>query len=105
MRPYQKLYYAKFGFDQCDDVYSEVSQSELCNDIHHINARGSGGTIKEERIENLIALTRYEHTKYGDKKQYKSWLFMVHKQRMVEAGVEFDEKWIDNEIRRWSGYA
>jgi 5-methylcytosine-specific restriction endonuclease McrA len=37
-----------------------------------------GGTKEAENIENLQALCRDCHVKYGDKKQFKEYLKEVH---------------------------
>ena len=41
-------------------------------DIHHIEPRQAGGSKLKDTIENLMALCRKCHLKYGDKKQYKT---------------------------------
>ncbi len=38
-----------------------------------------GGTKKPEDINNLMALCRDCHVKFGDKKQYKEYLKETHK--------------------------
>jgi hypothetical protein len=38
-----------------------------------------GGTKKEDTIENLQALCRICHIRYGDKKNYKGFLIETHK--------------------------
>ena len=68
MKGYQKLYFKSFGYASSDTVYSEIS-GDVANDIHHIYSRGMGGTSEPDRIENLIAVTRDEHEKFGDKKK------------------------------------
>jgi hypothetical protein len=52
-------------------------------DIHHIEARGMGGTTTKDVIENLMCLCRECHLKYGDKKQYKEWLKDIHQERLT----------------------
>jgi 5-methylcytosine-specific restriction endonuclease McrA len=52
-------------------------------DIHHIEARGMGGGNKDT-IENLMGLCRNCHIEYGDKKQHKEMLKVVHKVKMTE---------------------
>lgn len=58
---------------------------ELCDaqltDIHHIEARGMGGTKKVDTIENLMGLCRSCHLEYGDKKQYMDYLKDKHKEK------------------------
>jgi 5-methylcytosine-specific restriction endonuclease McrA len=46
--------------------------------VHHIEARGMGGTNEKDTIENLMGLCRKCHIEYGDKKQYKEFLKEIH---------------------------
>ena len=46
-------------------------------DIHHIERRGMGGGEKDY-IENLMAVCRSCHVRYGDKKQYMELLKSKH---------------------------
>jgi 5-methylcytosine-specific restriction endonuclease McrA len=77
MQKHTKLY-MEF-FDYFGDEYIPC---EMCNkkavDIHHIVARGMGGSEKD-KIENLMALCRSCHIKYGDKKHYLDMLNQRHK--------------------------
>lgn len=72
-----------FGFTTGDFIPSEISGRPAA-DIHHIKSRGMGGdpTGKRDVIENLMALTREEHDRYGDKAQYVDWLKDVHRSYM-----------------------
>tara|TARA_R110002050_G_scaffold214559_2_gene350735 strand:+ start:2250 stop:2483 length:234 start_codon:yes stop_codon:yes gene_type:complete len=55
---------------------------EVCNktavDIHHIDARGLGGSKEKDTPENLMALCRECHSYFGDKKQFKEMLKTMH---------------------------
>jgi len=51
-------------------------------DIHHIDCKGMGGSKQKDYIENLQALCRECHLKYGDKKQYKEFLLTKHKEKL-----------------------
>lgn len=77
MIDYKKVYFDYFGYKQGDFMPSELS-GEAAADIHHIHRRGMGGDKTKPRIENLIALTREEHTEYGDLKHYKAFLYKKH---------------------------
>ena len=56
-------------------------------DIHHIEARGMGGSNSKDTINNLMALCRECHSKYGDKAQYKEYLKKTHEKRLHEMGI------------------
>lgn len=78
MKNHVKIYLDYFGYQEGDFIPSEIS-GEMAVDIHHIEARGMGGSKKKDVIENLMALTRDEHIKFGDKKQFKEYLKEVHR--------------------------
>lgn len=82
MKKHTKIYFDYFGVDYdpvsgWHNCVSEISGLPAI-DIHHIEARGMGGSRTADRIENLMALTREEHEKYGDKKQYREYLQKIH---------------------------
>lgn len=95
------LYMSCFGYGDADFIPSELSGLP-CQDIHHVACRGAGGTKTEDRIENLIGLTREEHLEYGDKKQHMEFLYRKHMEFMSASGVKFDRAWIMAEIERHS---
>lgn len=66
-----------FQYSPGEFIPSEIS-GKPADDIHHIDCRGMGGSKNKDSIDNLIALTREEHEKYGDKKQYLNWLKHIH---------------------------
>ena len=101
MKKHTKIYLKSFRLAPGDLIVSELSGS-VANDIHHIISRGMGGSKYLDRIENLMALTRREHEVYGDKKQHMVGLFKSHKEYLISRNVEFDEKWIDEQIERYS---
>jgi hypothetical protein len=82
MQKHTKIYFDFFDVEYDPFTGQHNCKSELsglpAQDIHHIEARGMGGGKTADRIENLMALTREEHEKYGDKKQYKAMLKRVH---------------------------
>ena len=83
MKNHVKIYFDYFGYDEHSFVPCEVCGSASV-DIHHIEARGMGGSRKPDVIENLQALCRAHHLQYGDKKQWKDWLKKVHAIKMAE---------------------
>jgi len=78
MKPYVKIYMEHFNYALDDFIACEVCGSQAV-DIHHLERRGMGGTKKSDQIENLVALCRSCHIKYGDKKEYKQFLEDKHK--------------------------
>ena len=82
MKKYIKIYFDYFDIDYdpvsgWHDCKSEISGLPS-TDLHHIVRRGIGGSQGKDTIENLMALTREEHEKYGDKSQYIEWLQEIH---------------------------
>lgn len=107
--PYQKrkipnhtrIYFEAFGYDLEDPnqfVPSEINGKKAV-DIHHIIGRGKGG---EDRIENLMALTRLQHLDWGDKKNLIWNLLSMHRQHMKEHGVQFDNDWIEEKMGQYA---
>jgi 5-methylcytosine-specific restriction endonuclease McrA len=81
MKKHTKIYLEFFGYDISDFIPCEMCGSKS-TDIHHIEARGMGGSKLKDNIENLQALCRPCHILYGDKKQYKELLKTVHLVKM-----------------------
>ena len=65
MKKHTKIYLDYFSFDRCDFIPCEVCGNPA-TDIHHIDARGMGGSKTKDYIENLQALCRGCHIEYGD---------------------------------------
>lgn len=82
MKKHTQVYFDYFDVDYdpvtgWHNCKSEIS-GDPAEDIHHLNRRGMGGSKTKDNIENLMALTRDEHLKYGDKKQYMDYLKQIH---------------------------
>jgi len=77
MKPYIKTYFKYFGYDETDAIFCEVC-GKIAQDLHHIQARGMGGSKYRDNIENIMALCRPCHEFYGDKKQHKDFLIITH---------------------------
>ena len=80
MKKYTRTYLNYFGYDETDFIPCEVCNKQAV-DIHHIQAKGIGGSKTKDNIENIMALCRECHIKYGDKKQYKDFLKQIHDER------------------------
>lgn len=78
MKKHTMIYLKHFGYDISDFIPCEVCGTTAV-DIHHIEARGMGGSNTKDVITNLQALCRECHTKFGDQKQYKDFLKEKHR--------------------------
>jgi 5-methylcytosine-specific restriction endonuclease McrA len=77
MQKHTQIYLQGMGYKKTDFIPCEVCGSQAV-DIHHIEARGMGGSKDKDTIENLMGCCRQCHIKYGDKKQYKEFLKEIH---------------------------
>jgi len=82
MKKHTKIYMKHFDYIADDFIPCEVCDSKAV-DIHHIVARGMGGSDKDN-INNLMAVCRKCHIKYGDKKKHLEWLQEIHKKKIEE---------------------
>lgn len=77
MKKHTEIYMDYFGYDKTDFIPCEVCESQSV-DIHHIKPRGMGGSKTKDVIENLQALCRPCHIKFGDKKHHMDFLIITH---------------------------
>ena len=77
MKNHTKIYLKYFNYGIEDYIACEVCDSKAV-DIHHIEARGMGGSKTKDTIENLQALCRQCHIFFGDKEQYLQFLKDKH---------------------------
>lgn len=77
MRNHTKVYLSFFGYGEESFVPCEVCGARAV-DIHHIEARGMGGSKSKDEIDNLMGVCRSCHIEYGDKKQHKDFLKETH---------------------------
>lgn len=85
MRKHTKIYLDYFGYVKDDFMCCEVCGGRMV-DIHHISARGMGGSNDKDKIENLMGLCRSCHIEYGDKKQHIEFLMSKHLNFMNDYG-------------------
>lgn len=62
MKKHTKVYMQGMGYSVGDWIPCEWCGTTAV-DTHHIEGRGSGGTKREETVENLVALCRECHLK------------------------------------------
>lgn len=94
MKKHTKIYIDACGFTDTDFMPSEISGAKGV-DIHHIVNR-------ENRIENLMLLTRDEHVKYGEIKDKMFFLLMKHKEYLDYNGVNYSEEWFNQYLTKYS---
>lgn len=82
MNNHIKTYLDYFGFSGYEFIPCEICGSKSV-DIHHIKARGMGGSKKMDGIENLMALCRLCHEEYGDKNQHREFLEFAHRKKLL----------------------
>ena len=81
MKNHVRVYLEHFGYDLTDFIPCEVCGGKG-QDIHHIKARGMGGSKTRDTIDNLQCLCRRCHLEYGDKKQWMDFLKEKHKSKI-----------------------
>ena len=81
MKPHIKTYIEYFNYGLEDFIPCEVCGAKG-TDIHHLKARGMGGSKHLDYIANLLSLCRHCHIKFGDKKQYMDFLIDTHEEFM-----------------------
>ena len=99
MKKHTQVYFDAFGYDKDDPttfIPSEISGVKAV-DLHHIVTR-------EDRIENLMYLTRLEHQEFGEIKEAMVYLLKIHRRRLQLAGIPFDNSWFEKYITQYSIY-
>lgn len=79
MQNHTKVYFKHFNYAGDEFIACECCGARA-NDIHHIVARGMGGVANNrlDIIENLQAVCRTCHNKYGDKAEWLEFLVKKH---------------------------
>ena len=81
MKKHTKIYFDYFGYDETDFIACEVCGSKSV-DIHHLDAKGMGGSKLKDYIENLIAVCRDCHIKCHDNKDFNNEAKQIHLDRL-----------------------
>lgn len=96
MKKHTLIYMEELGYHMSDYMPSEISGTRGI-DIHHIVNR-------EDRIENLMLLTRKEHTELGEIKTKMVYLLEEHRLFLEVNGVRFDNNWFEEHINKYKIY-
>lgn len=80
MQKHTKIYFDGMKYDpDFDYIPCEFPTcNRRCNDVHHIRARGMGGSKHRDFIENLMGLCTGCHLKYGDVVEWRLYLLQRH---------------------------
>lgn len=88
LKRHVKVYLTHFNYDISDFVPCEMC-GDRAVDVHHIERRGMGGSKHKDVIENLMALCRLCHNQFGDKKEFKQDLIIIHNKFLKDDGTIF----------------
>ena len=83
MKKHTKIYLNYFNYTTADFIPCEICGAKAV-DIHHIDCRGMGGSKEKDNIENLMALCRFCHFKYGDIKHLIDFLKKEHLKKIAK---------------------
>ena len=81
MKNHTKIYIKEMNYHETDWIPCEMC-GQTAVDVHHIEARGMGGSKDKDIIENLMALCRSCHNRYEGNKSDKAMLRIVHLVKM-----------------------
>jgi len=83
MKKHTKIYLDFFNYSTVDFIPCEICGAKAV-DIHHIDCKGMGGSKEKDTIQNLMALCRLCHFKYGDIKNQIDFLKEIHLKKIAE---------------------
>lgn len=81
MNKHTKIYYSYFKYDETDFVGCELCGG-VAVDIHHLIAKGMGGSKTKDYIENLIAVCRACHVKCHSSIEFNTIAKETHKNNL-----------------------
>ena len=96
MKKHTKIYINSLGYDETDFMPCEITGRKGV-DIHHIVNR-------ENRIENLMLLTREKHVELGEIKSKMVYLLETHRNFLDVNGVKFNNNWFEEQINKYKQY-
>jgi len=81
MKNHTKVYLKHFNYSMDEYIPCEICEARAV-DIHHIECRGMGSSKEKDKIENLMAVCRECHIKYGDIKGHIEYLKEIHEWKL-----------------------
>lgn len=93
MKKHTQVYFDYFRYTTADFIACECCGAKAV-DIHHIVSRGMGGVANNrlDIIENLQAVCRSCHDKYGDNPNCLAFLVQKHSKAIGHSFIELMEK-------------
>ena len=77
MKKHTKIYLDYFDYGIEDFIPCEICGGKAV-DIHHLEAKGMGGSKTKDYIENLIALCREHHVRCHSEKSFNQYAKGIH---------------------------
>ena len=77
MKKHTKIYFNYFDYFGDEFIPCEICNSKSV-DIHHLEAKGLGGSKTKDYIENLIAVCRDCHVKCHSNKEFNNDAKEIH---------------------------
>ena len=96
MNTYTKVYLDNLGFDETDYVQCQCCENRA-TEIHHIISRKRDKKLIND-IQNLFAICRTCHQKYGEIKEYMPLLLKIHRAFLRNNGVHFSEEYFTQKL-------
>ncbi len=81
MQKHTKIYLDYYGYDETDFIGCEICGSKTV-DVHHLIAKGMGGSKTKDYIENLIGVCRDCHVKCHGSIEFNNKAKEIHKKNL-----------------------
>tara|TARA_R100000808_G_C2057481_1_gene90354 strand:- start:197 stop:511 length:315 start_codon:yes stop_codon:yes gene_type:complete len=96
MKNHTKVYMQFFDYGEEDFIMCEFCQQDRAVDIHHLDARGMGGSKNKDYIENLMGLCRDCHNKCENDKMFNFFARIKHLElvcHQIYAMIEYNKSY------------
>ena len=87
MKKHIRVYLKAMAYIPGEWIPCEICQSKAV-DVHHIEARGMGGSKTKDTPENLMGLCRSCHDQFGDVPETKMYLQTIHERHLRLRGFK-----------------